>query len=36
VPEFRGKKAADFIDKTILTDLEREGFFAQLASKYGK
>ena len=36
VPEFRGKKAADFIDKTILTDLEREGFFTQLASKYGK
>jgi ABC-type nitrate/sulfonate/bicarbonate transport system substrate-binding protein len=36
VPEFRGKKAADFVDKTILTDLDREGFFTQLASKYGK
>jgi len=36
VPEFRGKKVADFIDKSILTDLEREGFFNQLASKYGK
>lgn len=36
VAEFRGKKAADFVDKSILTDLEREGFFTQLASKYGK
>jgi hypothetical protein len=36
VPEFRGKKAADFIDKSILSELEREGFFAQLANKYGK
>lgn len=36
VPEFRGKRAADFVDKTILTELEREGFFTQLASKYGK
>jgi NitT/TauT family transport system substrate-binding protein len=36
VPELRGKRAADFVDKTILTDLEREGFFAQLASRYGK
>jgi len=35
-PEFRGKKVADFIDKSILSDLEREGFFTQLASKYGK
>lgn len=35
-PEFRGKKAADFVDKSILNDLEREGFFTQLASKYGK
>jgi NitT/TauT family transport system substrate-binding protein len=35
-PEFRGKKVADFIDKTILLDLEREGFFTQLAAKYGK
>ena len=36
VAEFRGKRAADFIDKSILTELEREGFFTQLASKYGK
>jgi len=36
VPEMRGKRVADFIDKSILSDLEREGFFAQLASKYGK
>ena len=36
VPEFRGKRVADFIDKSILTDLERDGFFNQLASKYGK
>jgi len=36
VAEFRGKRVADFIDKSILTELEREGFFAQLASKYGK
>ncbi|MSP41561.1 MAG: ABC transporter substrate-binding protein [Deltaproteobacteria bacterium] len=36
VPEFRGKKVADFVDKSILTDLEREGFFTQLANRYGK
>ena len=36
VPEFRGKNVADFVDKTILSDLDREGFFTQLASKYGK
>jgi len=36
VPEFRGKKVADFIDKSILADLDREGFFTHLASKYGK
>ena len=36
VPEFRGKKVADFIDKSILVDLDREGFFTQLATKYGK
>jgi len=36
VPGFRGKKVADFVDKSILADLEREGFFTQLASKYGK
>jgi NitT/TauT family transport system substrate-binding protein len=34
--EFRGKKVADFIDKTILLELERESFFTQLAAKYGK
>jgi hypothetical protein len=34
-PEFRGKKVADFVDKTIPADLEREGFVAQLAGKYG-
>ena len=27
VPEMRGKRVADFIDKSILSDLEREGFF---------
>ena len=36
VPEFRGKLAADFIDKSLLADLDREGFFAKLAAKYGK
>jgi NitT/TauT family transport system substrate-binding protein len=35
-PEFRGKRVADFIDKSILLELEREGFFTQLANKYGK
>lgn len=36
VPEFRGKRAADFIDKSILSELESEGFFARLGAKYGK
>ena len=36
VAEFRGKKVADFIDKSILADFEREGVFNQLALKYGK
>jgi len=36
VPELRGKRAADFIDKTILTELEREGFFTTLGNRYGK
>jgi NitT/TauT family transport system substrate-binding protein len=36
VAEFRGKKASDFVDKSLLADLDREGFFNQLASKYGK
>ena len=36
VPELRGKRAAEFVDKTILTELEREGFFTSLNSRYGK
>jgi hypothetical protein len=36
VPELRGKRAADFVDKTILSELEREGFFTGLQAKYGK
>jgi NitT/TauT family transport system substrate-binding protein len=36
VPELRGKRAADFIDKTILVELERDGFFTSLQGKYGK
>ena len=36
VPELRGKRAADFVDKTILSELEREGFFSGLSAKYGK
>ena len=36
VAEFRGKKVSDFVDKSLLADLDREGFFIQLASKYGK
>lgn len=36
IAEFRGKKAADFVDKSILSDLDRDWFFTQLASKYGK
>ena len=28
VPELKGKKAADFIDTTLLNEVEREGFFA--------
>jgi NitT/TauT family transport system substrate-binding protein len=30
MPEMRGKKPADFIDKTLLSELEAEGFFARL------
>ena len=33
VPELRGKRAADFFDKSILTELDREGFFARLSAK---
>jgi hypothetical protein len=36
VPEFRGKRAADFIDKSILSELESEGLFSRLSVKYGK
>ena len=37
VPEFRGKSAADFIDKSILSELESEGLLhAARSSKYGK
>ena len=35
VPELRGKRAADFVDKSILAELEHDGFFTQHASKYG-
>jgi hypothetical protein len=27
--------AADFVDKSILSDLESEGFFSRLSAKYG-
>jgi NitT/TauT family transport system substrate-binding protein len=36
VPEFRGKRAGDFIDKSILSELESEGLFVRLSAKYGK
>jgi NitT/TauT family transport system substrate-binding protein len=36
VPDLRGKKPSDFIDKTILSELERDGFFTALANRYGK
>jgi NitT/TauT family transport system substrate-binding protein len=36
VPELRGKRAADFVDKSILSELESEGFFSRLSAKYGK
>jgi ABC-type nitrate/sulfonate/bicarbonate transport system substrate-binding protein len=36
VPELRGKKPSDFIDKTILNELEREGFFTALGNRYGR
>ena len=35
-PEFRGKRAADFVDKSILNELENEGLFTRLSAKYGK
>jgi ABC-type nitrate/sulfonate/bicarbonate transport system substrate-binding protein len=36
VPELRGKRAADFVDKTIFLELEQEGFFTTLSSRYAK
>ena len=36
MPEMRGKRAADFVDKSILTEMESEGFFSRLSAKYGK
>jgi NitT/TauT family transport system substrate-binding protein len=33
IPELRGKKPADFIDKTLLAELEEEGFFTRLYNK---
>jgi len=36
VPELRGKRAADFIDKTIFLELEQEGFFKTMSNTYAK
>ena len=36
IPELRGKRAADFVDKTILSELEQEGFFRVLSHTYGQ
>jgi NitT/TauT family transport system substrate-binding protein len=36
VPELRGKRAADFVDKSILDELESEGFFTRMSATYGK
>lgn len=33
IPEMRGKKPADFIDKSLLAELDEEGFFARLYNK---
>jgi ABC-type nitrate/sulfonate/bicarbonate transport system substrate-binding protein len=33
MPEMRGKKPADFIDKTLLGELEEEGFFTRLYNR---
>jgi len=35
IPEMRGKRASDFVDKTILSELERDGFFTSLTNRYG-
>ena len=29
-PLFKGKKASDFMDSSIVAELDRKGFFAQL------
>ncbi len=36
VPELRGKRAGDFVDKSTLSEIESEGFFSLLSAKYGK
>ena len=36
MPELRGKRAADFTDKSILSELESEGLFSRLGARYGK
>jgi hypothetical protein len=36
VPELHGKRAADFVDKNILDELESEGLFSRLSAQYGK
>jgi hypothetical protein len=36
LPELRVERAADFVDKNILDELESEGFFTRLSAKYGK
>ena len=28
IPELKGRKASDFIDATLLREVEKEGFFA--------
>lgn len=33
MPELQGKKPSDFIDKTLLSELEEEGFFTRLYSR---
>src|SRR5262249_13232750 len=36
VPELLGRRAAEFVDRSILSDLDREGFFGMLANKYNR
>ena len=33
MPEMRGKRPSDFIDKTLLTELEEDGFFSRLYNR---